>query len=64
MSDKPPQTPGASTPTTPDWPDPDASPYKAPPVEGMPYERGSDEDLAIRRVIRETEAERRDGDDG
>ena len=34
-------------------PDPDASPFRSPGVAGIPYERGSEEDLAIKRVIRE-----------
>jgi len=39
--------------------DPDESPFETPSVEGIPYERGSDEDLAVRRVIEESERERR-----
>jgi hypothetical protein len=40
--------------------DPDASPFEMPPVEGIPYKKGSDEDIAVRRVIAEAEeAERR-----
>lgn len=37
------------------WPDvdPDASPFEAQPIEGMPYEDGSEEDLAIRRILGE-----------
>ena len=27
------------------------SPFATPPVEGMPFERGSDEDAAIERVL-------------
>jgi hypothetical protein len=34
------------------------SPFSTPPVEGMPYEDGSDEDRAIEQVIREAEEER------
>jgi len=32
-------------------PDPEESPFEAGPIAGMPYERGSEEDLAIRRII-------------
>lgn len=39
--------------------DPDASPFEAPPIEGIPYERGSEEDRAIRQVIEEADAKRR-----
>jgi hypothetical protein len=35
------------------------SPWETPPIEGIPFERGSEEDLAIRQVIEEAEAERR-----
>jgi hypothetical protein len=38
--------------------DPDESPFETPPVEGIPYELGSEEDQAIRRVIEESEEER------
>jgi hypothetical protein len=31
--------------------DPESSPFAAPPIEGMPYERGSDEDHAVGRII-------------
>lgn len=45
--------------TTPEF-DPDASPFDMPPVEGIPYKRGSEEDIAVRRVIAEAkELERR-----
>jgi hypothetical protein len=37
--------------------DPDESPFEAPPIAGMPYDDGSEEDLAIRRVISEERAE-------
>jgi len=39
--------------------DPDESPFVLPAIEGMPYERGSEEDRAIRQVIEESDAERR-----
>ena len=29
----------------------DESPFTTPPVEGMPFERGSAEDAAIRRIL-------------
>jgi hypothetical protein len=32
-------------------PDPDSTPFETPPIEGLPYRRNSDEDLAIRRII-------------
>jgi hypothetical protein len=38
-------------------PDPDDSPFWAPPIEGIPYKKGSLEDRAIKRVIREAEEE-------
>jgi hypothetical protein len=37
--------------------DPDESLFEAPPIAGLPYKDGSEEDIAIRRVIAETEAE-------
>jgi hypothetical protein len=36
--------------------DPDSTPFEAPPVEGIPYDRGSEEDEAVKRVIREAES--------
>lgn len=39
-------------------PDPEDSPFEAAPVEGMPYERGSEEDLAIRRIIEKSGTDR------
>ncbi len=33
--------------------DPDDSPFETPPIEGIPYEKGSEEDLAIRRILEE-----------
>jgi hypothetical protein len=38
--------------------DPDASPFELPPIEGLPYEKGSDEDRAVQRVIEEADRER------
>jgi hypothetical protein len=32
-------------------PNPDDDAFEPGPIEGMPYKRGSEEDLAIRRVI-------------
>jgi hypothetical protein len=34
-----------------DEPAPEESPFATPPVEGMPFERGSEEDAAIERVL-------------
>jgi hypothetical protein len=51
MSDEP--TPQAS----PD-PVPDGSPFVTPPVEGLPFKRGSEEDVAIKRVLEKSEARR------
>jgi hypothetical protein len=34
-----------------DEPAADESPFATPPVEGMPFERGSEEDKAIERVL-------------
>jgi hypothetical protein len=31
--------------------DPDDSPFAPAPTEGIPYEKGSDEDLAIERIL-------------
>lgn len=50
------ETPPSETPEV----DPEESPFKTPPIEGIPYERGSEEDRAIRRVIEEYESERRE----
>jgi hypothetical protein len=41
--------------------DPETSPFRSPGVEGMPYKRGSEEDLAIKRVIREAKEAREAG---
>jgi hypothetical protein len=38
--------------------DPDASPFALPPIEGLPFDRDSDEAVAIRRVIEEADRER------
>jgi hypothetical protein len=44
--------------------DPDDSPFETPPVEGIPFEKGSEEDLAIRRILDEEDAERRASEKG
>ena len=31
--------------------DPNESPFEAQPVEGLPFKKGSEEDLAIRRIL-------------
>ena len=38
--------------------DPDDSPFETPSIEGIPFEKGSEEDLAIRRILDEENAER------
>jgi hypothetical protein len=38
--------------------DPDASPFALPPIDGLPFDRDSDEAAAIRRVIEEADRER------
>lgn len=38
--------------------DPEASPFGLPPIEGLPFDRDSDEARAIRRVIEEADRER------
>jgi hypothetical protein len=38
--------------------DPEASPFALPPIEGLPFDRDSDEAAAIRRVIEEADRER------
>jgi hypothetical protein len=40
-------------------PDPETSPFRSQGVAGIPYKRGSEEDLAIKRVIREAEEARK-----
>lgn len=44
--------------------DPNDSPFAAPAVEGIPFEKGGDEDQAIRRVIEELDREQRHAGDG
>ena len=39
-------------------PDPEASPFELPPIEGMPFPKDSEEAHAIRRVIEQAERER------
>jgi hypothetical protein len=46
---------GQRPPDEPDSVDPDSSPFTPAPIEGIPYKRGSKEDLAVKRVIREAE---------
>ena len=41
-----------------DEPAPEESPFATPPVEGMPFERGSEEDAAIERVLEKSAAPR------
>jgi hypothetical protein len=38
--------------------DPEASPFALPPIEGLPFDRDSEEAVAIRRVIEEADRER------
>ncbi len=38
--------------------DPEASPFALPSIEGLPFDRDSDEAKAIRRVIEEADRER------
>jgi hypothetical protein len=38
--------------------DPEASPFAPPPIEGLPFDRDSDEAVAIRKVIEEADRER------
>ena len=38
--------------------DPEASRFALPPIEGLPFDRDSDEAKAIRRVIEEADRER------
>ena len=40
-------------PELPEGIDPDGSPFSVPPIEGIPFERGSEEDEAIKRILRE-----------
>jgi hypothetical protein len=53
MSEKPTSQPN------PAQPDPDDSPFEAQPIEGKPFKRGSEEDLAIRRVIEKYRSRKR-----
>lgn len=39
--------------------DPDESPFEAPAIAGIPYKKGSEEDLAIRRILEEAERSRK-----
>lgn len=39
-------------------PDPEESPFEVPPIEGLPFEKGSEEDQAIQRIIEESGADR------
>ena len=36
----------------PSEPDPNASPFAVHAIEGLPFDRGSEEDLAIKRILR------------
>ncbi len=45
MSDEPTKQP------SPTEPDPNESPFTPGPIEGIPFKRGSEEDLAIRRIL-------------
>lgn len=38
-------------PQLPEGIDPDSSPFRAAPIEGIPFERGSEEDEAIKRIL-------------
>jgi hypothetical protein len=58
MSEGQPPTHGAKPDST---PDPETSPFRSRGVAGMPYKRGSEEDLAIKRVIRESKEAREAG---
>jgi hypothetical protein len=44
--------------------DPEASPFALPPIEGLPFDRDSDEAAAIRKVIDEADRERSGRDAG
>jgi hypothetical protein len=35
---------------------PEGSPFATPPVEGLPFKRGSEEDAAIKRVLQKSAA--------
>lgn len=38
-------------------PDPEESPFEAGPIAGLPFEKGSEEDLAIQRILDESGAD-------
>lgn len=42
--------------------DPGATPFEQPAIEGIPYERGSEEDKAVRAVIADAKQARRAAD--
>lgn len=44
--------------------DPDDSPFETPAIEGIPFEKGSEEDLAIRRILDEEDVEGRASEKG
>lgn len=44
--------------TPPREPDPDASPFEVPAVEGIPFGKDSEEARAIRRIIEQADRER------
>ena len=44
--------------THPEEPDPNTSPFKVWPIEGLPFKKGSVEDLAIKRILRWGEEDR------
>jgi hypothetical protein len=48
--------------TLPPGVDPDESPFETPAIEGMPFKRGSAEDLAIRRIVEREASARNDPD--
>jgi len=54
-------------PIPPSEPNPDESPFAVHAIEGLPFDRGSEEDLAIKRILRwgedDREAERRAAED-
>lgn len=45
-------------PATPSRVDPTASPFEPPPIEGVPYDDGSLEDRAVKRLIALSESDR------
>jgi hypothetical protein len=45
--------------TAPSAPNPDESPFALPAIAGLPYDKGSEEDAAVRGVIEEAERERK-----